>query len=78
MVLDFAVVLDHEVPARPHEPADQRGEDDLIRPVHRSVELAQAARHEQPAGEEAEREHHAEALDRDAEDIEGRFHAPGL
>ncbi len=78
MVLDFAVVLDHEVPARPDEPADQRGEDDLVRPVHRLAELAQPARHEQPAGEEAEREHHAEALDREAEDVEGGFHAESL
>ena len=78
MALDFAVVLDQEVPARADDPADERREDDLVRPVHRTVQLAQAPRDQQPAREEAEREDHAEALDRYAEHVEGWFHARAL
>ena len=49
------------VPARAHQPADERGEDDLIGPVDRLTQLAQAPRDDQPAGEEGQREDHAEA-----------------
>src|SRR5581483_3448912 len=73
--LDFAVVLDQEVPPRAHDPAEQRREDDLVRPVHRPAQLAQAPRDQQAAGEKAQREDHAKALDRYAQHVEGRFHA---
>ena len=69
VVPDLVVVLEQVVAARADDAAEQRGEDDLIRPVHRLAELAQAARDDRAAGEEAQREHHPEGLDRDAEDV---------
>ena len=58
----------------PDEPADQRGEDHLVGPVDRQAELAQPARHEQPPGDEVQREEDAERLQREPEDVDVRLH----
>jgi hypothetical protein len=73
--------LDHVVGPRSHNAADQRGEHDLIRPVDGLVHLAQPPRHDRPAREEPQREHHAEGLDRDAQNVNFGLHcgsAPGV
>jgi hypothetical protein len=56
------------------ENAEQRRERDLIGPVDRLAELAQPSRDDQATGDEAERERHAERLDRDAEEVDFGLH----
>ena len=73
VVLDFAVVLDHEVAARADQTSDERGKHDLIGPVDRLPQLAQASG-DDAASQEAERESDPERLDRDAEDDDFGLH----
>ena len=77
IVLDLRIVLDHEISARAHEAADERGEDDLIRPVDVLSKLAQTSGDHHPAGEEAKRERHPERLDRNAEEVDFGLHGAG-
>ncbi len=78
VVLDLGdVVLDQVVAARADDAADERREHDLIRPVDRPAELAQAPRDDGAAGEEAERERDAERLDRDAQKLDFGLHGSG-
>ena len=74
VVLDFVVVLDHEVAPRPHQAADERREHDLVSPIYGLLKLAQAPGDHEAAGEEAERESDPERLDRDAEDDDFGLH----
>src|SRR5213076_2913117 len=67
-------VLDDVVEPRPDEPADERGEDDLVRPVGRLAELAEPPHGHGAAGDEAEREADSEALEGERADVDLGVH----
>ena len=74
VVLDRVVVLHDVVQPRPDQAAGKRGEDHLVGPVHRALELAQPPRDDRAGGQEGQREHDPEGLDREAEDVDLGLH----
>ncbi len=69
-----AGLFDQVVGTRADYATEQRRERDLVGPVDRTPELAQPARDERSTGQEAEREAHAERLDRDAQEFDFGLH----
>ena len=65
-----AAVLGEEPQLGADDPADQRGEDHLVREVHRAAELAQAPRDHPARDEERHTEAEAEQLDVQTEEVE--------
>ena len=75
VVLRLRPVLGDPPQPRAHEPADERREDHLVRPVDRLAQLPQVARREDARRHEPQAHHQAEGLQRDGTEIEFGLHA---
>ena len=76
VVLDAVVVLDDEIDAGADDPAGQRREPHLVGPVDRLADLLQPPRDQGAGGDEGEREHQPEGLQRQRPEVDFRIHGP--
>jgi hypothetical protein len=67
-------VLEGPVEPGADQPAEERGEDDLVGPLLRLAELAQPTGDDRAGGQEAEGEHQPERLDGQAEEVDLGLH----
>ena len=67
-------MLGEVVDARADQPAEERREDDLVRPVDRLAELLEAPRDHRARRDEAEGEHDPERLERQRAEVDLGLH----